>query len=167
MGADMHVFVEKKNNNNEWEYIYLKNKEDDIVQCYFRNYLLFGALANVRAPEVIGFTKANRGLPDNVSQEIYNKYEEVSYFHNVTWYSFSELRMFKQYIEKDLEISKEKFEIAKQNNANDLEWIEEDYYWNKDLAEAFNNFLFFLSIIADFNYVYNDDILRVIVWFDN
>lgn len=169
MGADIYVYVEKRNkNNNEWEYIFLKNKEDEIIDYYYRNSILFGALAGVRAPEVDGFTKENRGFPLNMSAAVKAKYEKnAKYYYGMTWYSVAELNMFMKYIEQMYKNAKKEFKQAQKTDANNLEWKEEDYYYWKDVKQGMKNFLSFIELIADYNSAYSADDVRVIMWFDN
>lgn len=168
MGADIHVYVEKYNKeNNEWEYIFVKNAQDQKVDWYYRNYVLFGMLAEVRAMGIPGYTEV-RGLPHDVSTDVLEKYKEWEEdFHSVTWYSKDELYKMLQYIKKEKEIKELKYENMKLKNEDEekleymkiiIEESEEEYA----ILQCFNDYIDF---ICEANWAYGD--IRVIVWFDS
>ncbi len=89
MGTDIHLFVEKKE-NNKWIYV----GKHDIA----RNYPLFAILANVRNGirsgkfEPISYP---RGLPNNVSPEVRKRADNwILEFHSHSWFLLKELNHF-------------------------------------------------------------------------
>lgn len=71
MGCDIHIFLERKNSENQWvdSMIYENDgyeKEFQPLSEYPRNYTLFATLAGVRGDEPIEFPK---GIPENCSPE--------------------------------------------------------------------------------------------------
>lgn len=70
MGCDIHIFLERKNNENHWvdSMIYENDEFDgfESLSYYPRNYTLFATLAGVRGDNPI----ANpRGIPEDCSLE--------------------------------------------------------------------------------------------------
>ena len=95
MGCDIYVHLEHYNKESKrWENLSLYKKDTDgtfkSVDVYDgRDYELFGILAGVRScsnPFIYP-----RGLPDDLSCEVLNKYGDGEYFHTPTWYDYCEL----------------------------------------------------------------------------
>lgn len=160
MGTDIHFYVEKINNKNKWEYIYIKDKEDKIISNYMRDYNLFNLLANVRGEGHEDLTKL-RGLPYNLSSEINAEYEkDKSCYHSKTWYMLSELYSMKKF----LELEKENKLLSPEYLPEDKIALKEDY---EDLIDSLNNFCALMQFIGFEHSMFSLDKLRVVVWFDS
>lgn len=159
MGADMHFYVEKINAENKWEYIYLTDKNGNIISYYSRNYQLFGLLGGVRAIEHNILTRV-RYLPFDVSdavKEEHDKYEPDC--HHSTWYTLSELYFMKEYLkleQKNMLLSD-----------YDEETKEEMNYEYDSLLTSLQNFCTIIDFIADTYWSFDPEKTRVILWFDN
>lgn len=168
MGADMHFYIEYKNKNNEWEYLYLADKEGNPIAYYYRNYLLFGLLAEVRAMGVDNFTKSNRQMPNDISKEIteeWNTWKDHS--HSSTWYTLSELDMFLQHLNLQVEFEKYKLDNLKNVSEDELDWQRQSYLETKESAEILSTFINFIKIVLFHNDVFEEENVRIILWFDN
>lgn len=144
MGTDIHLNIEKKNRDtNKWEEVQLYYK--DINSNYIvadpykgRSYLLFGYLANVREKGHT-FKEPTYTLPNDLSDSVKAFYEFWKMeLHSPTWYTLPEL---KQYIEKVL---------------------------NKEDKIILDDFIFQIEyyISLSSNGIYNDNDIRLIMWFD-
>lgn len=107
MGADIHLFVEKKDENGKWQSLDEWSKEDcdeDDEYCVpdvpygkelyrDRNYYLFALLADVRNYDDIKPIHAPKGLPDDVSEPVKKRsdYEDGD-AHSHSWYTLKELQ---------------------------------------------------------------------------
>lgn len=106
MGADIHMYIEKRTSNGDWACVRNLNETlhskslsvlarassamNDGFHAYWnlrsRNYALFAALAGVR-----GDGPEPRGLPEDVSQLIEDEYEGWrGDAHSVSWYLASD-----------------------------------------------------------------------------
>lgn len=160
MGADIHIYVEKLNDNNEWEYIYMKDKDGDTVTWYPRDYTLFGLLAEVRREGYDDLTKV-RGLPYNMSDEVNQAYEEYKDdYHSATWYMLSELDSMKQY----LIMKRENIILSNLLAQEEKVQLKEEY---ESIIGSLTSFCNAIEFICSTNFTYSPDKARVIVWFDN
>lgn len=92
MGADIHMYGEKKNANGEYE----------MVGEFFdlRSYSIFAFLADVRNYSAIKPISPTRGIPTDVSYEV--KYFYNSWFgdaHSASWLTLDELFNFDYQLE--------------------------------------------------------------------
>lgn len=107
MGCDIHCFVEKKIDGAWVNQQPTEPSEvwDNESQTYvdgplvpkqthiWRNYTLFGALANVRR-EYPGLSKDPRGIPDDVSAEIQQEYSAMEGdAHSASYATLEELEL--------------------------------------------------------------------------
>lgn len=169
MGADIHVYLEAKNEKGDWEYIYVSDKNNDKITYYHRNYLLFGMLAKVRSISDCPYTKDFRGLPSDVTEEVIKEYNGDCY-HSATWYSMAELKLIYEWAKQKYDDDKNTQLLWKLNCTT----FEPDVY--EDILEMFeeheyefyaiSNFLDFCEFIFDCNWIFSDE-KRVIIWFDN
>lgn len=160
MGADIHFYIEKLNDNNKWEYIYIKNKDDEIVTWYPRDYKLFGLLAGVRGDTYDDLTKI-RGLPYNMSSEVNTTYEKYKDdYHSATWYMLSELYSMKRY----LEVKKENILLSDLYTPENKAALKEEY---DSLIHSLHNFCNTVDFIGTTHSTYSFDKVRAIIWFDN
>lgn len=68
MGCDIHLYVEKKNSQGQWEILRDVKDEKELYQPYHsRNYDLFAILAGVRG--YLNYIEPPKGVPDNASPE--------------------------------------------------------------------------------------------------
>ena len=160
MGADIHMYVEKLNNDNEWEYIYIKDKDNNIVAWYPRDYTLFGLLAEVRREGYDDLTKV-QGLPYNMSDEVNQAYEEYKDdYHSATWYMLSELDSMRQY----LIMKRENIILSNLHAQEEKVQLKEEY---ESIIGSLTSFCNAVEFICSTNSAYSPDKARVIVWFDN
>lgn len=158
MGADINFYVEKYNKeSNKWEYIYILDKDKEIIDWYPRDYDLFGILANVRGEVLRGFTQ-EKGLPETADPAILKEYD-CGYFYGATWYTMSELLIGKKFLELKIREQWLKYKLT----CEDIETIEEIEY----TLASFNNFISLVDMVAYYNAAYDSDNIRVIVWFDD
>ncbi len=103
MGASITVCVEKKNSDGDWAFV-------DCEPCGNRAYTLFGWLGDVRNYSELPPLGANRGSPDDLSEDSrhqlfylerssgwclgYGDDEWVANCHSITWYTVEELLAF-------------------------------------------------------------------------
>lgn len=156
MGADIHVYLEKKTDEkyNIWESVCLYKIDEyrhklEIANPYNgRNGELFSALAGVRG-WLTPFVNP-RGLPENLSQEIEKEY---LWFkgdaHTSTWYDVYELKL----------LIKE----FKMEHKEDFEYknivVALDYFYN--------NLISYLKFAGEEPFGSEIGKYRVIIWFDN
>lgn len=94
MGCDIHVTLQHRNKNNQWEdadfYRPLGNDQFERVQVYiWRNYPFFGLLAGVRSYiEPIDYP---RGIPHDAPDWYKKEYSTENYYHSHTYYTLNEL----------------------------------------------------------------------------
>jgi hypothetical protein len=105
MGCDIHIRLEKINENGDWipldHYEIREDWEDQKHYCktfpFFpvsiyngRDYELFGLLAGVRSnyPEPI---VEPRGIPESANKYIKDEYESDTYLHTPSWLALGEL----------------------------------------------------------------------------
>jgi hypothetical protein len=101
MGCDIHIYVEKKN-NEKWEAIKGKNpyfckwsKEEFVFEGWMyngRNYNLFAILADVRNSYNVKPISTPRGLPTDVSEYVQKESEDWGCDgHSHNYYTFYEI----------------------------------------------------------------------------
>ncbi len=102
MGCYIHIYAEKRNNNNEWEMYNGKFTADEWYEKYYkkeyinrpfylRNYEMFGILAGVRDHDVelISYPK---GIPSDISNGVFLEYRKwLSNVHSESWLTAREL----------------------------------------------------------------------------
>jgi|GEM_PF-2210318 len=85
MGTDIHTWIEAKDKKGKWftinpRYVDLDDMDKLAPVGEYeigRSYLLFAALANVRNSWSIPFIQENRGLPQDISKEAREEFEEL------------------------------------------------------------------------------------------
>lgn len=95
MGTDVHTYLEKKNENNEWEFVRGGDWwEREKHGCAYginddRNYSLFRDLASVRGKGSYG--NSPRGLPEGLSEYVFKEVDEWGEdFHSKSWMPLTE-----------------------------------------------------------------------------
>lgn len=86
MGCDIYTYVEKRNLKNEWDFV------KDYEPFEFRNYGVFGFLADVRNYSMVTPIDEPRGVLHDMSQELTEEFESWGmncYSHS--WLSVREL----------------------------------------------------------------------------
>lgn len=88
MGCDIHAYAERKV-GDKYEAI------RDVSPFDYRNYGLYGWLADVRNYSAVTPIAAKRGLPDDMSADVREEYElwEMD-AHSASWLALSELLAF-------------------------------------------------------------------------
>ena len=103
MGCDIHCYVERKNNNGNWEKVgnvfpvseferqfYDTDKRDSPFS--WRNYDMFSVLAGVRNRGGITPISRRKGLPIDISNDVYRLWEERRYDnHSMSYLTLREL----------------------------------------------------------------------------
>ena len=84
MGADIHIYSERKNEQGAWECV-----QDDIG--YWREYKVFGFLADVRNYSGIQPISQPRGLPSDVSQFTKAFIDNSEDMHSLSYLTTAEL----------------------------------------------------------------------------
>ncbi|MGT2637039.1 hypothetical protein ACVRWL_04470 [Streptococcus ratti] len=160
MGTDIHAWVEAKDKKGKWFTINPRYVDlDDMNQLapigeyeIARSYLLFAALANVRNSWSIPFIQENRGLPQNISKETREEFEEFwrdGDSHNCGYVLPEELEL---YAIKNRHSDHEKIKEA-------AERIEKFYYELISLSREIVSQRTGKSL--------NIDDIRIVFWFDN
>ena len=150
MGCDIHLYVERKNTNREWEAVgdfvideefYDKNDPDvvpDVKGHYYygRNYDLFGILANVRngrgfAGRVTGAGYSPIAYPKGLPDDIDPKIKAVADRWNADGHSHSYLTI-REIIEYDW--TQTTMQIATVNASEYIRWqdAKKSYFYNPD-----------------------------------
>jgi hypothetical protein len=89
MGCDIHSYAEKKNKDGAWERI------SNYRFFEWRSYGVFGFLADVRNYSAVKPISKPRGLPKDISKEVFTKYEmQKGDAHTASWLSVGELTSF-------------------------------------------------------------------------
>lgn len=100
MGCDIHLWIEGKDRKGNWfvanpRYVDYSNptkirevEEYDIG----RSYALFSALANVRNDNNIPFIQKSRGLPHDITEEVWYESNEWDDGHSFGWVTLEELK---------------------------------------------------------------------------
>lgn len=71
MGCDIHSHVESQNENGSWERVIWEQQEEfDAGPFDWRSYGLFGFLADVRNYSAVPPLADQRGLPEDVSEDV-------------------------------------------------------------------------------------------------
>lgn len=169
MGADMHFYVEYKDDKGEWKYISLLDNDGDPISYYYRNYQLFGLLAEVRALGIPGFTKEHCSVPADLSEEVKKEWQHwEDDAHSFTLYYLSELHMFIKYLQLETEKEKLQYNFNKIVNNEDDIYLGESIHETVESYKILENFGYFINLVLYFNNVYVDDNnVRIIMWFDN
>ena len=188
MGCDIHVFCEHYNKESKrWENLSLYKKDTDgtfkSVDVYDgRDYELFGILAGVRScsnPFVYP-----RGLPDDLSCEVLNKYGDREYFHTPTWYDYCELYAYENMMKDSYKKTKWRDnkikELEKQiknisqfiPRDKETEFFDDDVEYEDDEPKLYERFEGFMDCIRNILYAYDiwnpkPGDVRLIIWFDN
>lgn len=103
MGTDIHCFVEKRNKKGVWEQITGFETSwgtDAVSPLEDRNYDMFAVLADVR--NGVGFAgvptgepvepiSEPRGLPYDISDEVFKELDHEGWLHNVSWLTVQDL----------------------------------------------------------------------------
>lgn len=180
MGCDIHIYVEKKNNNQweamarpeDWKYGFDKFRN---WFWYERNYDLFAILADVRNPGDLEPIALPRGLPDDVSDLVSRAAPgTIETPHSHSWFSLQELLSWdwdKPAGEKRGYVLIEDAEAYRRSGiiptsyaaaTSEKEWTH--MAWKvtyRDCAPDFPDALVKLSALA------NPVELRIVFWFDN
>lgn len=86
MGCDIHTYCERKNAKGEWEYV------AGVTPFDWRSYGVFGWLAGVRNYSAITPISDQRGMPEDVSEDVLGEYERWGDdAHSASWLSLNEL----------------------------------------------------------------------------
>jgi len=84
MGCDIHSRAERQNSGGRWV-------ELDLEAFEYRDYGLFGWLADMRNYSCMTPIAAGRGLPDDVSYEVAKDYSGYGDAHSASWVGVAEL----------------------------------------------------------------------------
>lgn len=87
MGCDIHSFAERKNAQGEWVVV------EGVHPFDWRNYGMYGFLADVRNYSAVPPIARPRGLPEDVSAPIADAHG-WSDLHDTSWLGLDELLMF-------------------------------------------------------------------------
>lgn len=175
MGCDIHSFAERRNKDtNKWEVLknhftldefdkdwYKKEKGDSPFD--WRSYSMFSFLAGVRNYDRCKPISEPKGLPDDLSQEVSDEYENwEDDAHSSSWLSLREL------VEFDYDQIFWNRRVMKQISDN---------HWNGAcLAEEGEGSMvtyrenlggFFFVHLEDLRTLGDLDDVRVVFWFDN
>ena len=100
MGTDIWSYLERKNHETgSWEYVtlYKKDEDGDFTPIFLydgRDYEMFNKLASARSLWSDEAFTPCRGVPEDMSPEVAEKYGDGEYFHSATWYDLVELRLY-------------------------------------------------------------------------
>lgn len=138
--------------------LYKKNEEGDFTPISLydgRDYEMFNKLANAR--NLWGdesFTPC-RGVPDDMSEEVAEKYGDGEYFHSATWYDLIELRLYAKTPEAQV--------------IEDCTYDEDDNIIEKKTRNVLDGFLESINLTLDaYNIWYpKPGDVRIVIWFDS
>lgn len=89
MGCDIHTFVERRDEAGQWQVV------DGLAPFDWRNYGMYGFLADVRNYSAVPSIAEERGLPDDISVEVRDEYALwIDDAHTASWLSVNELADF-------------------------------------------------------------------------
>lgn len=96
MGCDIHTYVEQQQENGAWEPVKWESGDGwDTGPFDWRDYDLFGWLADVRNSAAVPPLADPRGLPADASQPVRDAHEDMGYdAHSGSWFAVSELAEF-------------------------------------------------------------------------
>jgi hypothetical protein len=149
MGCDIHSYVEIRN-GNQWE-----SSLNEVFD--YRNYGLFGFLADVRNYSHSPVIAEPRGLPDDVSPELRAEYDEWGDCHSTSWLTLAELLAY------DYDQTFWDRRVTKGNNGAALADEGEGRHLTlrEFLASSYFAQLDYLAKLGD------PSTVRVVFWFDN
>lgn len=185
MGCDIHLFVEKKN-NNKWEAVKGKNPyfgcwANEPEECYkdwfynSRNYSLFSVLADVRNNYNIKPIATPKGLPIDVSDIVRKESDEWDGDgHSHSWLTLKELLDYdiNQTITAKGMISPAQYSSLQQgiNPSSWCGWTSQEDYISAKWEEKLNDFVgfFWTENIPQLQALTNNpEDIRIVFWFDN
>lgn len=186
LGCDIHLFIERKNKETgKWENIALYKKDNDgfYVPCDAyreRNYMLFGMLAGVRgANDPFVYP---RDIPDDLSDEVAELWDDGDGWHTPTWYDFCELKAYYNMMKECCKVAKERdkyidtFEELKQerkDGVNDGEYCDlfdiEVKSYEERMIDSMSEFMSGIENVMDAYWIWNPKPgeVRVVMWFDS
>ena len=160
MGTDIHVYIEQKNPNGEWEFCGLYDRytvngdtvvEPGVTYCN-RNYNLFSLLGEQWRGEYEVIVPMH-GKPNDLSDEVYRMTldedtgEPSSYYFEYNWLTISELDMVMDTLHKLRKLSKRDKRI---------------YNTFRDFYAVVSNAMF-----QSARHISGRDNTRIVYWFDN
>jgi len=183
MGADIHIFVERKRNNKwvrytgnhfsltEWERGYL-GKEKGNIPFDWRSYGMFGFLAGVRARNIKPIKEAIGGIPSNASEYVKKEFERwEGGGHSHSFLTVRELTEFDY--NQDLREPGENFST----NSRKTLFEKKTHRKNKDFDEddeckTYYDYLggpdsMFFIHLKELSELGGPDDVRIVFWFDN
>lgn len=86
MGCDISTYVEARR-DGVWEHVFTDEREE----LFWRNYGIFGFLADIRNYSHSPVISAPRGLPGDVSAEVRTAHEDDGDAFGTTWLTLAEL----------------------------------------------------------------------------
>ena len=103
MGCDIHIYLEKKNNNGKWESLDYYKKSSysksgfEVIPIYdSRNYSLFSVLADVRNYGDNEPICKPKGIPNDCYEDIDKEYKEWGWdAHSASYFTLKELKDYK------------------------------------------------------------------------
>lgn len=171
MGIDIHAFVEQRNKETgEWEELtmYIKDGDGNYMPIRFfdglRDSTLFCLLGGVRGSFFYLFNGClvpNRGLPDDLSEEVKKEYGSLDCYYCETWYDYCELYAYSYTLKqcKEMIVS-----YHKQNNDDDF--FTDDSVSFIDSLEDFINRINW--VLESYNVWYTKPgEIRIVMWFNS
>lgn len=173
MGTDIHTFVETKR-NDEWVNLALWTKDFETGKFNKaliydgRNYNLFGLLAGVRMMGVEPISEP-RGIPEDMSAEVALEYGDGEYYHDPTWYDFTELEAYLKGRKAMLNLLDEFKDAAKHVEDEEIPFLLEGYDELKSEIAILEDFLQEIYRVLDAYRIWfpKPGQIRVTMWFDS
>ena len=163
MGCDIHSFVERRRGGN-WEHVEADMGRPRYENCPFgwRNYGVFGFLADVRNYSMVPPITERRGLPDDLSSGVREGLGEWLDFHSASWLTVAEL------LAVDYDAEFENRRIARRMPGG---WIDggvtaEPGGGNRTTLREFLGRMFF-DDLERLRAIGDPQNTRVVFWFDN
>ena len=187
MGCNLWAYVEQHDKKTgAWKYLslYKKNKDDtydDVFMYASRDYELFGMLAGVRSFNSPFVDK--RGVPDDMSEELNEKYGDGRNWHSSTWYDYCELKAYSRMLNKSektikrlenevLELGKRVRDLSpKEDDDTSVDWWDFDRDDDDERSDA-ERLSYFVACIDDLLMIYHvykimPGDIRIVMWFNS
>ena len=178
IGCDIHLRVEKKDNNGVWIDANLYDSNREVLEFYNgRDYDLFGILAEVRNEHILGPIAEPRGIPDDACSVSIEYLGDDLNLHSHTYFTYQELlRNYSMYgitkhtgmISPEQAVKLDKFgeePTSWRRGTSNITFVYREWYSDYNSLKPF---LEGFKLVASLHWKdYDPDEIRVLIAFDN